>query len=69
MQKEGSESIDIHNVRSLCDSLYLRLEKEIARLKKIASTRQGSEKNFVIDLIQRLEQEEGEYLRSRLSST
>jgi hypothetical protein len=64
MQDERSEPIDIHNARLICDSLYIRKEKEIVRLKKIASKRQGPEKKFVIDLIRRLEQEEGDYRRA-----
>jgi hypothetical protein len=49
--------------------LYLRMEKEIARLKQIARKHQGAEKKFVIDLIHQLEQEEGDYRRTRSSST
>jgi hypothetical protein len=69
MKEKKSEPIDIHNVRLMCDLLYLRMEKEIARLKKIARKHQGAEKKFVIDLIHQLEQEEGDYRRTRSSST
>ncbi len=62
--QEESNIIETGNTRLMCESLYVRLEKEIARLKKIASKRKGIEKQFVTDLIQRLEQEKLEYQRS-----
>ncbi len=62
--QEGHEAIETGNARLMCESLYVRLEKEIVRLKKIASKRKGVEKQFVTDLIQRLEQEKLEYQRS-----
>jgi hypothetical protein len=68
MKEEESGPIDIHNARLLYDALYIRMEKEIARLKQIANKRQGTEKKFVIDLIHWLEQEEGDYRSTGSSS-
>jgi hypothetical protein len=68
MKEKKSEPIDIHNVRLMYDSLYIRMENEILRLKKIARKREGAERKFVIDLIQRLEQEKGDYRRTRSPS-
>jgi hypothetical protein len=64
MQNERSKPIDIRNVRLLYNSLYIRMEKEIVCLKKIASKHQADEKRFIINHIQRLEQEEGDYRRT-----
>ncbi|MDD1679700.1 MAG: hypothetical protein LUO93_11030 [Methanomicrobiales archaeon] len=69
MAREETLPIDIRNVGLLCDSLYARLEKEIIRLKLIARNRQGDEKKFVTDLIRCLEQEEGDYFRTRSVAT
>jgi hypothetical protein len=67
MKEPEPGSVDIRNARMMCDSLYTRMEKEIARLKRIASKRQGDEQKFVIDLIKRLEQEKGDYRRTGTS--
>jgi hypothetical protein len=64
MREGESGPIDIQNTRFLYDALYLRMEKEITRLKQIANKRQGAEKMFVIDLIHWLEQEKGDYRRT-----